>query len=62
MWMHVSLQMNFLMKVTINLNDETPFLKYFVSGECNEWFKTVIIAVDKISDEQISYFSKPLEV
>ena len=58
----------FLMKLTINLNDETPFLKYFVSGTCNEWFETVmsgsliIIGVDKITDEQISYSGKPLGV
>ena len=68
MWIHVLLQMNFLMKLTLNLNDETSFLKYFVSRECNEWFETVIsgsliiIDVDKIADEQISYFGKPLEV
>ena len=68
MWIHVLLQISFLMKLTITLNDETPFLKYFVSGECIEWFETVMsgsvitIGVDKITDEQISCSGKPLEV
>ena len=61
-------QLHFLMKLTINLNDEASFLNCFFSGKCNEWFETVvsgsliIIGVDKIADEQISYFGKPLEV
>ena len=32
----------FFNEINDNLNDETSFLKYFVTEECNEWFETVM--------------------